>query len=226
MKQRFLFLGLLLCLLASSVQAQISLKNIGVGMSYWNPSLDYWNERSFLSAYNNDQGATFNGGLMPTGQLEARLYKNLSAVARVGYLRQSVSSNLRIAGIERSEKMSVTLIPVSLNAVYQLTSGDTTSRWPRVYLGVGATQYYVTNQLERQVVNNEGSLKESQTGNNRGLNVFVGGEKKIYGPIAAAVEVRYNLGSYNQQVAGAAVAEKVSVNGLEVGLSLRLKLGR
>jgi opacity protein-like surface antigen len=229
MKQRFLFLVLLLCLLASSVQAQVSIKNMGVGMSYWNPSLDYWNERSLLSAYNYNEGASFRGGLMPTGQLEARLYKNLSAVARLGYLKQSVSGNLRVAGIERTEQLSVALIPVSFNAVYQFTSGDS-SLLPRLYAGAGFTKYYITNQLERRVVDNEGSLSETQTGNNQGFNLLLGGEKTIYGPLAVAVELRYHLGRYNQQVAGGEPAdvsvEKVSLNGLEAGVSLRFKLGR
>ena len=53
-------------LLAMPAQAQVNLKSISIGASYWKPSLDYWNQRSLLTQYNAGKGATLAGSIMPT----------------------------------------------------------------------------------------------------------------------------------------------------------------
>ena len=223
-------------LMAGTAQAQVNLKSISLGASYWNPSLDYWNNRSNLTDYNNGAGAKLGGKIMPTAALEVGLVKGLSIGGRVGYWQSSASSPLSIAGINRTEKLTVSIIPVSLDLKYTFEpaavvakTGDTDEKpkspFLTPYIGVSVARYFVTNKFDRQVTGATGSVNETQSGNNYGVQVFVGAEKKLVKMLYAALDVRYHLGSYNQVVKTetASTTEKVSLNGVEAGLSLRLK---
>ncbi|GAB3555213.1 hypothetical protein [Spirosoma fluminis] len=208
-------------------QAQVNLKSISVGASYWQPSLDYWNNRSILTDYNAGKGAKLGGSVMPTAAIEVGLTKGLSIGGRVGYWKQSASSDLSIAGINRSEKLMLSIIPVSLDLKYTLGNQPTEGKAPFLtpYVGVSVARYFINNKFDRQVVNNTGSLNETQAGNNYGVQIFVGAEKQLVKKLYAGLDVRYHVGSYNQAVRteAASTTEKVSLNGVEAGLSLRYK---
>ncbi|WP_375444591.1 hypothetical protein [uncultured Fibrella sp.] len=222
-----------------SAQAQVNLKSISVGASYWQPSLDYWNDRSFLTAYNNGSGAKFSGQVIPTAAIEIGIAKNLSVGGRVGYYKSSASSSLVIGGITRTEDFSISIIPVALDLKYTFaqapapatTTGTTTTQekpkdaFLTPYIGVSVARYFINNELNRVVVANPGTLSEKQSGNSYGVQVFVGAEKKLVKMLYAALDVRYHLGSYNQltRTETTSTTEKVSLNGVEAGLSLRLK---
>ncbi|QMW04573.1 hypothetical protein [Spirosoma foliorum] len=237
MNKKYLFLSVIALagtLSTRSAQAQVNLKSISVGASYWKPSLDYWNDRSMLTSYNAGAGAKLNGTVMPTAALEIGLTKGLSIGGRVGYWKQSVSSDLSIAGINRNEKFTLSIIPVSLDLKYTFegkTAGDETAKKPFLtpYIGVSVARYFINDKFDRTVVNNTGSVSETQAGNNYGVQVFVGAEKQLVKKLYLGLDVRYHLGSYNQVVKSAeststtSTTEKVSLNGLEAGLSLRVK---
>ncbi|WP_018620280.1 hypothetical protein [Spirosoma luteum] len=220
-------------LLALPAQAQVNLKSISIGASYWKPSLDYWNTKSNLVDFNNGAGATLSGKIMPTAALEIGLVKGLSLGGRVGIWQSSASSPLSIAGISRTEKLTVSIIPVSLDLKYTFepaavaanTEESPKSAFLTPYIGVSVARYFVTNKFDRQVTGAAGSVNETQTGNNYGVQVFVGAEKKLVKMLYAALDVRYHLGNYNQVVKTETTStiEKVSLNGVEAGLSLRLK---
>ncbi|GAB4024772.1 hypothetical protein [Spirosoma koreense] len=228
-----------LLLVSADARAQVNLKSISVGASYWKPSLDYWNDRSILTAYNRGQGAKLDGQVMPNASLEVGLVKGFSVGVRAAYWKSSASSNLSIAGINRTEKFTLSIIPVSLDLRYSfepktVTTETTDANGQTVkakspflipYIGVGLSRYFIKNEFSRVVASNPGSVNESQAGNNYGVQVFVGAEKKIVKKLYVALDVRYHLGSYNQQVQSetTSTTEKVSLNGLEAGLALRLK---
>ena len=217
-----------LCTVPFATQAQVKLKSIGAGVSYWQPSLDYWNKRSMLTTYNKDQGVTLSGAVMPTASLEIGLTKGLSAGVRVGFWKQSASGKLTIAGIDRSESFTLSLIPVSLDLKYSfaLPAAEGKSPFLTPYVGVGLSRYFIKNEFSRQVVQGTGSLNETQAGSSNGLQVFVGAEKKIVSRVYVGLDIRYHLGSYKQAVKTetSSTSETVSLNGLEAGLSLRIKL--
>ena len=225
-----LLTGLLggLCMLPFATQAQVKLKSIGAGVSYWQPSLDYWNKRSMLTAYNKDQGATLSGAAMPTAALEIGLTKGLSAGVRVGFWKQSAAGNLTIAGIDRNESFTLSIIPVSLDLKYSFALPAAEGKTPFLtpYAGVGLSRYFIKNEFSRQVAQGIGSLNETQAGSSNGIQVFVGVEKKLIGKLYAGLDVRYHIGSYKQGVKTetSSTSETVSLNGLEAGLSLRIKL--
>ncbi|WP_020605136.1 hypothetical protein [Spirosoma spitsbergense] len=223
-------------LMAGTAQAQVNLKSISIGASYWKPSLDYWNNKSILVDYNKGTGAKLSGKIMPTAALEVGLVKGLSIGGRVGYWQGSASSPLTIAGIDRTEKLTVSIIPVALDLKYTFEpaavaakTGDTDEKpkspFLTPYIGVSVARYFITNKFDRQVTGAAGSVNETQSGNNYGVQVFVGAEKKLVKMLYAALDVRYHLGSYNQVVKTetTSTTEKVSLNGVEAGLSLRLK---
>ncbi|QKZ15440.1 OmpW family outer membrane protein [Spirosoma sp. KUDC1026] len=227
----FLSFAVLSFISVATAQAQVNLKSISIGASYWKPSLDYWNERSFLRDYNNGQGAKLEGAVMPTAALEIGLVKGLSIGGRVGYWSKSVSSPLTIGGVNRTEDLQLSIIPASLDLKY--TFGETTTteegaKKPFVtpYIGASVARYFISNKFNRQVTNGDGTLSQTQTGNNYGLQVFVGAERQLVKKLYLALDVRYHIGSYKQAVAEGTTSttEKVSLNGVEAGLSLRFKL--
>jgi len=236
---RFLALAGGLLSVSTASLAQVNLNSISVGASYWKPSLDYWNQRSLLTGYNGGQGATLGGQVMPHVALEVGLVKGLSLGARAGYWRSSAAGTLSTGGVNRSEKLTLAIIPVSLELMYRFNSARTAAtadaadqsakpKTPFVvpYVGVGLSRYFINNTFSRTVASGSGSVNESQSGNNYGVQVFVGAERKLVKKLHLALDVRYHLGSYNQlvQTESTSTAEKVSLNGLEAGLALRLKL--
>ncbi|MEZ0541020.1 hypothetical protein [Fibrella arboris] len=212
---------------ALSAQAQVNLKSISVGASYWQPSLDYWNDRSFLRDYNGGSGAKLSGKVMPTAAIEIGLVKNLSIGARVGYYKNTASGTVTIAGINRSEDFSLSIIPVAADLKYTFAGKQDDTKTPFLlpYIGVSVARYFINNELNRVVTANPGTLNEKQSGNSYGVQVFVGAEKKLVKSLYAGLDVRYHLGSYNQLVRTetTSTSEKVSLNGVEAGLSLRVK---
>lgn len=210
-----------------SAQAQVNLKSISVGASYWQPSLDYWNNRSFLNDYNAGAGAKLAGKVMPTAAIEVGLIKNLSLGAHVGYWTNSASGAVSVGGTNRSEDFKLAIIPVALDLKYTFANSGESAKSPFLtpYVGVSVARYFISNKFNRVVVGNTGSVNETQTGNSYGLQVFAGAEKKLVKMLYAGLDVRYHLGNYNQLVRTetTSTSEKVSLNGVEAGLSLRLK---
>src|SRR5919202_987419 len=153
-----------------SAQAQVNLKSISIGASYWQPSLDYWNNKSILTNYNGGQGAKLSGSIMPTAAVEVGITKNFSIGGRVGFWSNSASSPLSIAGINRTEKLTLSIIPVSLDLKYTLAKESSEGKAPVVtpYIGVSVARYFINNKFDRQVTGNSGSVNETQAGNNYG----------------------------------------------------------
>lgn len=219
--------------IAPAAQAQVNLRSISLGASYWKPSLDYWNQRSMLTDYNAGKGATLSGSIMPTLGLEVGLTKGLSIGARAGYWKNSVSSPLSIGGVNRTENFTLSIIPVSLDLKYTFgqpaattdASADTKAPFLTPYIGVSVARYFVKNEFTRQVTSGTGSVNETQAGNNYGVQLLLGAERKLVKMLYLGLDLRYHLGSYNQVVKTetTSTVEKVSLNGVEAGLSLRLK---
>ncbi|SOD98342.1 hypothetical protein [Spirosoma fluviale] len=233
MKPNYIILSmtaLLFGLLATKTQAQVNLKSISAGASYWKPSLDYWNNKSMLLDYNLGEGAKFSSAIMPTAAVEIGLTKGLSIGGRVGVWKDEVSGPVKIGDVTRNEKLILSIIPVSLDVKYTFAKADagTDTKTPFLtpYLGLSVSRYFINNDFSR-VTPGSSSLSESQTGNNYGVQALVGAERKLVKKLYLALDVRYHLGSYNQVIktstTDAGIKEKVSLNGLEAGLSLKVK---
>ncbi|WP_266364931.1 porin family protein [Tellurirhabdus rosea] len=217
---------------AFSAQAQVSLKSISVGAGYWKPSLDYWNKESVMG----QAGGKFDGAIAPTLALEVGVVKGLSVGARVSSWKQSASSPISIAGINRTEKLTLSIIPVALDVKYAFAKPVAEGEkqpFLTPYAGVSVARYFVKNEFNRVVEKGTGSVNETQAGNNYGFQVFVGAEKQLVKKLYLALDLRYHLGSYKQAVktvtgsGSTAVttssSQDVSLNGVEAGLSLRYK---
>lgn len=219
--------------LPTVTKAQVSLNGISIGASYWQPSLDYWNNRSMLTAYNQGEGAKLMGAMMPTAGLEIGVVNGLTIGGRVGYWKQSAASALTVAGINRTEQFTLSLIPVSAELKYRFslpvrstTDGESKAPFLTPFVGVGLSRYFIKNEFSRQVVNNTGSVDEKQAGSANGVQALVGVEKKLVKKLYASLEARYHVSSYKQAVTTETgnTSETVSLNGLEANLSLRFKL--
>lgn len=226
MKKVILSLAVVLCAFVSSY-AQINLKSVSVGASYFKPSLDYWNNSSFLTGYNGT-GEKFSGSVMPTVGVELGLSKNISLGARAGFWSNSVSGTLSSGGVSRTEKLELSIIPVSLEGKYSFSFSKKDSASSKAiipYFGVGVTRYFIQNKFTRTVANGTGNVNESQNGNSYGIQILVGAEKRLFSKVYLGVDVRYHLGSYNQKFTEGTTSstQSISLNGLEAGLAVRYK---
>lgn len=234
MKRSFLVL-LCISLYGLPSEAQINLRSVGIGVSYWRPSLDYWNKRSILKDYNDGYGATLSGTVMPTVMLEVDLVAGLSLAGQASYWSQSVTTDLMVGGINRTETFRLSVIPVSVGLTYRFTGPVMTdpggitrlrSDEPTLipYVGFSVARYFLRSEFVRQAVSNPGSVSESQTGNNYGMQVSAGIGKKLANTLYLTLDVRYHIGSYKQAVRDGPVTilETVSLNGAEAGLALHL----
>lgn len=235
MKRSFL---VLLCasLYALPSEAQINLRSAGIGVSYWRPSLDYWNKRSMLTNYNDGYGATLSGNVTPIAMVDVDLVTGLSLTGQASYWRQSVSTELTLGGINRRETFRLSIIPVSVGLAYRFTgpvttdpAGTTRLRLDEPtlvpYVGVSVARYFLHSEFVRHTVSSPGSVNESQTGNNYGMQVSAGIGKKLANRLYLTLDTRYHIGSYKQTVRAGSVTrlETVRLNGLEAGLSLHVK---
>jgi opacity protein-like surface antigen len=211
-------------LFAFNTQAQIKLNHVEAGLSYWNRSYSDLDERAFLINYEEESNYT-KGGLMPHLGAQINLYKGLALDGRVGIWTGEFSKDATFGDdLLISEKIDQTIIPVSLGLVYNFDGAFREDL--NLFTGAGLNRYFVQNKVERTSTGGENSSKNFN-GNNYGVHFKAGLEYLLTSHLGLALEARYNAGYYNlnfQESTDAAYRlEKVSLRGLEAGLSLRYR---
>ncbi|GAB2767880.1 outer membrane beta-barrel protein [Salinimicrobium soli] len=211
-------------LFAFSAQAQIKLNHLEAGISYWNRSYSDLDERAFLMNYEEDSDFT-KGGVIPHIGAEVNLYKGLALDGRVGFWTGDFSQKVTFGGgLVISESIDQTIIPVSLGLVYNFDG--VFNEAINLFAGAGLNRYFIQNKVERTSTEG-GNSSDSFNGNNYGANFKAGAEYLLNSNFGLALEAGYNTGSYNQNYQADTDSQKesyeVSVQGLEVGLSLRYR---
>lgn len=207
--------------------AQIEMNNFGAGLSYWHRLYSGVDERSFL--IDNQQEVAFRpGALMPTVSAEVKLIGELAIDGRIGLWSTTFTGEGTSAqGAIIREEIDQRIVPLAVGGVY--TFRHVLPDIFNAFVGAGINRYYIRNSMERIVYNAGGSMPAQVfTGNNLGFYGKLGVEYMIVPQLGLALEGRYNTGSYNQVRITAPNSSpepvKVSLQGLEVGISLRYSL--
>lgn len=98
--------------------------------------------------------------------------------------------------------------------------------------GIGINRYFIQHTFSREVIGGEGSLPESKfSGNDFGLTAMAGISNQVSKRVILTLFAQYSDGSYkhrvySEEVIGAYDVKTISLQGLEIGLSLGYKLGK
>lgn len=208
------FLGI-----CTSAFSQIKLTAATVEGGWYKPSLDWWNNESYLNGLNMQ----FQGGLYFGGDLTLNFAPNLAIRTGIGRYKESLDSGpVSVGGVTRTEKMSLALVPLSGSLVIEIPS-----RIVYPYLGGGAAAFFVQSKYERNVTG-----LPAESGSNLGSTLGFHGLAGIsvpLGPVDFSLEGRYHYGSYSQQVTAednSVSVEKVSFSGPMAVARLGVRLAK
>ena len=208
-------------------QAQIKLNHVAAGVSYWERTYEDASEEAFFTGYRPEDNFK-KGGIVPHLGAELNLYEGLALDARVGFWNATFENRAQFGDLIIDEKIEQTIIPVAAGLVYNF---DGVFREDfNLFAGVGMQRYFIENKVERDITGGAGVGADATfSGNNYGAYAKAGVEYVFARNFAAALDLRYNSGYYNQAFQpaqdSAMMEEKVSVRGLEGGLSLRYRFG-
>lgn len=219
-----LTLGMVLMVALPSV-AQVAFDHVGVGVSYWNRSYSGPDERSFLPNYPGDGG--FNqGGVMPFVSAGVYLYDALGIDGRIGYWSGTFTGEEVLGGgiFRINESIKQQVIPLTLGLYYAYN--ELFPDQMNVFVGAGVNRYFIQNKVERSVSSGEGNVpSRTFNGNDYGFYGKLGVEYMITDLFSVALDARYNTGSYDKiytpEVGAPSETRNISMQGLDVGLSLR-----
>ena len=180
-------------LFTSIVQGQVKINSFGISMGWYNPSLDYWKEISFVSGWDKKFDGSFNGGM----NVQFQFVNNINLRVSADYWEQSVKqNNIQVGAIVENEKLTLRIIPVSADLIYNLSFAKVFDAVP--YIGAGGKIFYLKRTFTRSPVSAQ-STDEIADGRSYAGNVFVGIDKNIIGNLNAGIEFRYVFGKYIQQ---------------------------
>ncbi|WP_158861637.1 outer membrane beta-barrel protein, partial [Lunatibacter salilacus] len=199
---------------------------VGLGVSYWNRTYSGADERSFLPNYPGD-GDFSKGGVMPFLSAGVNLFEGLGVDGRIGIWSGSFTGEQALSGgLRINESIKQMVIPLTVGVYYAYK--DVVPDQFNLFAGAGVNRYFVQNRAERNVSGGEGNVS-SRTfhGNDYGFYFKLGGEYVLSKAFSLALDGRYNTGSYDKkyipEFGAPSVIRNVSLQGLEIGLSLRYR---
>lgn len=220
-----LTLGILFMMALPSV-AQVTFDHLGLGVSYWNRSYSGVDERSFLPNYPGDLDFS-QGGVMPFLSAGVSLYEGFGVDGRIGIWSANFTGEQVLSGgLRINESIKQTVIPLTVGVYYAYN--DLVPDELHVFAGAGVNRYFIQNKAERSVTGGEGDVpSRAFNGNDYGFYGKLGAEYMLNEIFSLVLEGRYNTGSYDKtftpEFGAPSVTRNVSLQGLEIGLSLRYK---
>lgn len=238
-------LVIFISLLPLSLKAQIVFSEFGAGISTWSRIYSTPDETSLLVNPSGENGK-INTVILPTLYGKIDLGKSFGFRGRLGYAHNSFTSSLVLGDLVRNEKVVQSIIPVGLSLEYKhplskkdvqsenedekdSSEGSITSK-SHLIAGIGVSRYFIQHTFSRNVIGGDGSLGESKfSGNDFGLNLMLGFNNSITERLILTVFTQYNSGSYDhriysEEVIGAFDVKNLSLQGVEVGFTLGVKL--
>jgi len=242
---KILKLIILISLLPLSSKAQVVFSEFGAGISSWSRIYSTPDETSLLVNPTSENGK-INTVILPTLYGKIDLGKSFGFRGRLGYAQNSFTSSVVLGDLVRNEKLVQSIIPVGLSLEFkqplskkvdkseeedeEAASGATNISKSHFIAGVGVSRYFIQHTFSRDVIGGEGSLGESKfSGNDFGLNVMLGFTNSITENLILTIFTQYNSGSYDhriysEEVTGAFEVKNISLQGVEVGFTIGLKL--
>jgi len=242
---KILKLIILISLLPLSSKAQVVFSEFGAGISTWTRIYSTPDETSLLVNASSENGKT-NTVIFPTLYGKIDLGKSFGFRGRLGYAQNSFTSSFVLGDLVRNEKLVQSIIPAGLSLEFKLplskknvqsknedeedSSLGTIESKSHFIAGIGVSRYFIQHTFSRDVIGGEGSLGESRfSGNDVGLNLMLGFTNDITERLILTVFTQYNSGSYDhriysEEVTGAFDVKNISLQGVEVGFTIGLKL--
>ncbi len=200
-------------------KSSFSINAVGLSLGWYNPSLDYWKEKSEFT------DAGFGGAVHVRGFLDIRILKNLHGQVGIGYWQSSVEEDLQGFG---NTKLLITGIPVSIDFQYYLEPLKFSIITP--YIGAGGEFSFIQHKLNFEEKENP----DPETGSTFLGNGAVGIEARLSENFTMGLDFKYKLGNYNQEFRTEVtdpenpalpiyeiVDEKISLNGPYIGISFK-----
>lgn len=220
-----LTLGMFMMMALPSI-AQVAFDHVGLGVSYWNRTYSGADERSFLPNYPGDVDFS-NGGVMPFVSAGVSLFEGLGVDGRIGIWSGSFTGEQVLSGgLRINESIKQLIIPLTVGIYYAYN--DFIPDQVNVFAGAGVNRYFIQNRAERSVTGGEGNVpSRTFNGNDYGFYGKLGAEYMLNETFSVALEGRYNTGNYDKtyipEFGAPSVTRDISLQGLEIGLSVRYK---
>ena len=197
-------------------KSDFGFRSAGITVGWYNPSMDYWNKEYFADT-TRPWGTTFKGSYVYTGFIELNIIKNLRVKASGTYWTEKVSSGeIKIGDVKGTEELTSSLTFLSLDLIYRLKVLSFSKFYP--YAGLGGSFVLVQNKLVRNPKDNDQEVYTKQ-GQDYSGTVIAGLEWAFAKHVSAAIDLRYILGSYTQEMVDQ-TTHKVSISGFQAGISL------
>jgi hypothetical protein len=205
---------------AESKKTGFGIRSLGISLGWYNPSMDYWNKEYFSDMKWENK---FRGSMIYTGYLELNIIRNLRLKASGSYWTEKVSSGAIVMGVDNvpgTEQLVTSLTCISLDVIYRL--GFLSFEKFSPYAGLGGSFVMVQNKFSRFP---DGQDSEQFTNHGQDVTgtLLAGIERKFGEHFGAAIDFRYILGGYTQEMkdySGNVTSHPVSLSGPQIGLNL------
>lgn len=195
-----------------------SIRSLGVSVGWYKPGMSYWNSEYFPEHQWENE---FKGSLLYSGFLECNIIENFRLKASGSYYTETVNSGVIPVGqVTGTEQLKTSLTFLSLDAIYRI--GFLAFEKFSPYVGLGGNLVLVQNKFTREPVDYD---PESYTNKGQDVTgtVIAGIDRKFGKHFALAIDFRYLIGSYKQEMKdlmGDVTTHPVSLNGPAIGLNI------
>jgi hypothetical protein len=178
------------------------INNFDLNIGWYNPDLGALEQFSSIS----DLNLTFDGGIMASAQVDFRLFEDGFLGVSAGYWSDQVEGTANIGGIDRTESLTLSMIPLRAHFIYEFHLGDpflhtysaAVMSLFHPYIGFGTQYLPVTQQFERQATGNE-NLSTELSGSSQTFLVIAGLKHTIGKNLDVGFEYNYVIGGFDQQ---------------------------
>ena len=189
---------------------KFSIHSISLTASWYNPSMNYWNN-TFLPAANS--AGKFNGNILFGGTISFNLPLNLGARVGAWYWQENVSGGANAS----FNTLRIGFTDFSIGAFYRYPEQIIWEISP--YAGIDWNYFLIQNSYN---VNGDVS---KMSGYNIAGTPFIGIERVFFKNIILGVEYGYMVGGYRQNMDATTASSSPwnSINGSKIGLTLGYK---
>lgn len=220
--QPFLKLALVAIFLCAGFRgmAQGNITYFDLEGGYYMPSLDYWNEESYLAAL----GMEFKGGPYFGAGVGVGFTRNFSGRLSVGtWQDKTEAKGVDVGGIVRDELVQLKIVPVSFALLYEYPIQKLIP-----YGGVGASVNFIERTYSRNIAAT-GQIEEGvDAGRANSVHPLAGVMINLHPFIDVGLEAKYTIGNYSQAFIDAETdevnVEKISFTGPIVTLKTSIRL--
>lgn len=208
------------------LKTKFGIRAIGISLGWYNPSMDYWNSTYFAGITFSDPSGhiwenKFIGSFSYSAYVEFNIVNNLRLKASGTYWTEKVKSgSINVGTTKGTEQLTSSLTFLALDVIYRL--GFLSFEKFSPYVGLGGSLVLVQNKFIRS----SGDSDEEQF-TNKGQDITgaitVGIDRKFGKHFIAAVDFRYQIGNYTQEMNdeyGNVASYPVSLAGPQIGINL------